>query len=273
MRSIGIKQIKTTLNRVNMSNTNYSASNFKPKTKVKISEPGIYSGLTFTNVNYIDNESAHFEFEREDGSYCDIRLFLKINPELITKGQTTLFSRKNKVPSGKEFDKAIEDAIVKAEQDVLVKLNEIALALGDEDDVYRIVGKSYMDLAEKIISYIEKIRKPNEVNVKLTMDYKDEWVELSRKAGSIEKHIPGTSPKLRFTAYEIDNNKDKRPVKTGSSIPGAASFNAAPSPFSSPVSSPFTNTTISPGTATFSNGSSMSDNAPHVVAKDDDLPF
>ncbi len=181
--------------------------------------------------------------------------------------------KKNKVASGKDFEKSIQDALIKAEQDNLVKLNEIALALGEEEDVDRISGKSYMDLAEKIIAYIEKIRRPSNVNVKLTMDYKDEWVELSRKPGNIEKYISGTDPKLRFTAYEIDNNKDKRPVATSKPVTA--------SPFGAPamdLSNPTVKATPIFGTGGSSTTAPSDFNqpaaAPVMTQKEiDDMPF
>ncbi len=73
---------------------NYSASNFKPKTAVKISEPGIYSNLKLKDTEFSEGKFFKVAFEREDDSYCDVRVFLEINEDNIRKGQTTLFAKK-----------------------------------------------------------------------------------------------------------------------------------------------------------------------------------
>lgn len=254
--------------------TNYSAAAFKPKTRVKIAEPGIYSKLNMSEVNYDDSGWVEFSFEHEDGRYQSLRLFLNIVEENVRKGQTTIFTKKGKVPSGDAFEKAVQEGMIRAEQEVLTKLCEIAMAIGKEDDMDKIQGKSYMDLIEKYIKYIKNVPNKSMVNIKITMDYKDEYACIEKRAGNIEKFIEGKDPQLRFTAWEMDNGKDKRVV--------SGSKPASSSPFAPPVPNAY-QSAMTPTNAPFGplpsggNAAPTDFNQPAAppapAAADDDLPF
>jgi hypothetical protein len=191
-----------------------TASLRSTETASKISEAGIYSRLILSKIEE-DKDKFKYTFTFPDETYTDIAIFYEPNPTLTW---TT---------------------VDKQQIQCLEKLVAIADAVGTAAEVDRIPKPSYMVYAKAMHKYIES-KKGCKVNIKLLLDKDQNYVNMA-SFNFIERHVDGFDPKLKFTTWEINNNRTKRtiprpkiePKTTGSSFSDSAPSPAESADFSS----------------------------------------
>lgn len=199
--------------------TSWSAASLRATdSDIKISEPGLYSGLILTKIEEDAKKMKYTFYVKDSNNYTDMAIFPETNPS---------------------YTKSIPDQ----QKAVIEKLVSIADAVGSPTEVSKLPpASSYEALVKMLHKFIES-KKGAKVNLKLVLDAEENFVNVAM-FGFIEKYNEGKDPTLFFTTWEKDNNRAKRTkprpkyeanTKSDTSVAPTASY------FSEPVStvSPF----------------------------------
>lgn len=152
---------------------------------IKISEPGIYSGLTMSEITMDEKKFKYFFSVKDSNLYTDIAVFPEPNPSFASR------------------------TIEQQQKSVIETMISIADAVGSPVEVSKLpTASTYMQLVSMLHKYIES-KKGAKVNIKIVLDADQNFANVA-KFGFIEKHTEGQDPKLFFTTWEKDNDRAKR---------------------------------------------------------------
>lgn len=166
--------------------TTWSTNDLRGKEgDIKISEPGIYSGLSLSEITADDKKFKYVFAVKDSNLYTDIAIFPEANPSFASR------------------------TVEQQQKTVVENLISIADAVGTPVEVSKLpTASSYMQLVNMLHKYIES-KKGAKVNIKIVLDADQNFANVA-KFGFIEKHTDGQDPKLWFSQWEKDNDRAKR---------------------------------------------------------------